>query len=104
MGTALNNQNSIQEEIKSRLNSGNACCHSVQNIGYYSLLPKNLKIKIYRNIILPVVLYGCENWSLTLREEGRLRVFKNRVLRKIFGPKRDPKFSGLVPPSAQQLC
>jgi len=61
----------------------------VQNIGYYSLLPKNLKIKIYRNIILPVVLYGCENWSLTLREEGRLRVFKNRVLRKIFGPKKD---------------
>jgi len=50
---------------------------------------KNLKIKIYRNIILPVVLYGCETWSLTLREERRLRVFENRVLRRIFGPKRD---------------
>ena len=54
-----------------------------------SLLSKNLKIKTYRNIILPVVLYGCETWSLTLREERRLRVFENRVFRRIFGPKRD---------------
>jgi len=54
-----------------------------------SLLSKNLKIKIYRNIILPVVLYGCETWSLTLREERRMRVFENRMLRTIFGPKRD---------------
>ena len=54
-----------------------------------SWLSKNLKIKIYRTIILPVVLYGCETWSLTLREEHRLRVFENRVLRRIFGPKRD---------------
>jgi hypothetical protein len=53
------------------------------------LLSKNLQIKIYRTIILPVVLYGCENWSLTLREERRLRVFENRVLRRVFGPKRD---------------
>ena len=53
------------------------------------MLSENLKIKIYRNIILPVVLYGCETWSLTLREECRLRVFENRVLRRIFGPKRD---------------
>jgi len=53
------------------------------------LLSKNLKIKIYRTIILPVVLYGCATWSLTLREERRLRVFENRVFRKIFGPKRD---------------
>jgi len=50
---------------------------------------KNLKIKINRNIIFPVVLYGCENWSLTLREERRLKVFENRVLRRIFGPKRE---------------
>jgi hypothetical protein len=54
-----------------------------------SLLSKNTKIKIYRTIILPVVLYGCETWSLTPREEHRLRVFENRVLRRIFGPKRD---------------
>jgi hypothetical protein len=53
------------------------------------LLSKNLKIKIYRTTILPVVLYGCETWSLTLREEHRLRVFENRVLRRILGPKRD---------------
>jgi hypothetical protein len=54
-----------------------------------SLLSKNIKIKIYRTIILPAVLYGCETWSLTLRKERRLRVFENRVLRRIFGPKRD---------------
>jgi hypothetical protein len=53
------------------------------------LLPKNTKIKIYRTTVLPVVLYGCETWSLTLREEHRLRVFENRVLRGIFGPKWD---------------
>jgi hypothetical protein len=53
------------------------------------LLSRNLKIKIYRTIILPVVLYGCETWSLTLREERRLRVFVNRVLRRVFGPRRD---------------
>ena len=56
---------------------------------YSSLLSKNIRIKIYRIIILPVVLYGCEIWSLTLREERRLRVFDNRVLRRIFGTRRD---------------
>ena len=53
------------------------------------LISKNLKIKIYKTIILPVVLYGCETWSLTLREESRLRIFENKILRRIFGPKRD---------------
>jgi hypothetical protein len=62
---------------------------SAQNLLSSSLLSKNVKIKIYRTIILPVVLYGCESWSLTLREECRLRVFENKVLRRIFGPKRD---------------
>jgi hypothetical protein len=89
LGTTLTNQNSIQEEIKSRLKLGNACYYSVQNILSSRLLSKNFKIKIYRNIILPVVLYGCEAWSVTLREERRLRVFENRVLRRVFGPKRD---------------
>ena len=84
LGTTLTNQNSIAEEIKSRLRSGNACCHSVQGVLSSRLLSKNLKIKIYRAIILPVVLYGCETWSLTLREERKLRVFENRVLRRIF--------------------
>ena len=55
----------------------------------FSLLSKNLKIKIYRTIILPIVLYGCEIWSLTLREERRLRVFENRMLRRAFGPNRE---------------
>ena len=64
--------------------SGNACYHSVQNLLSSSLLSKNLKIKIYRTIILPVVLYGCETWSLTLREERKLRLFEIMVLR-IFG-------------------
>ena len=89
LGTTSTTQNSIQEEIKSRLRSRNACYHSVQNFLSSSLLSKNLKIKIYRTIILPVVLYWCETWSLTLREERRLRVFENRVLGRIFGPKRD---------------
>ena len=89
LGTTLTNQNSVQEEIKSRLKLGNACYHSVQNLLSSGLLYKNLNINIYRTIILPVVLYGCETWSLTLREEHRLWVFENRVLRRIFGVKRD---------------
>ena len=84
--TTLTNKNSIQEEIMSRLKLGNACYYSVQNLFSSSLLSKNLKIKIYRTIILPVVQYGCETWSLTLREGRRLRVFENRVLRRVFGP------------------
>ena len=87
--TTITNQNSVQEGIKCRLKSGNACYYSVQNLLSSSLLSKNLNIKIYRTIILPVVLYGCETWSLTLREECRMRVFENRILRRIFGHKRD---------------
>jgi len=75
LGTTLTNQNSIQEEIKSRLKLGNAYYYSVQNLLSSRLLSKNLKIKIYRTIILPVFLYGCATWLLTLREERRLRVF-----------------------------
>ena len=78
-------QNSIQEETKSRLKSGNACYHSVQNILASSLPSKNVNIKIYRSIILPIVVYGCETWSLTLREERILKVFENRMFRRIFG-------------------
>jgi hypothetical protein len=88
LGTTLIHQNSVQEEIKSRLKSGNACYHSVQNLLSSSLLSKNLKIKVYGTIMLPVVVYGREAWSLTLREVRRLRVSENRVLRRIFGPKR----------------
>jgi hypothetical protein len=88
LGTNLTNQNSIHEE-KSRLKSGNACYHSVQNLLSSSLLIKNIKIKIYRTIILPLVLYGWKTWSLTSREKLRPRVFENAVLRRILGPKRD---------------
>jgi len=89
LGTTLTHQNSIPEEIKSRLRLGNACYHLVQNLLSSRLLSKNLKIKIHRTIILPVVLHGCEAWSLTLREERKLRVFENMVLRRIFRPRRD---------------
>jgi hypothetical protein len=88
LGTTISNQNLIQEEIKRRLNSGNGCYHSVQNLLYSRLLFENIKIKIYSTIILPVILYGCET-CLTVKEGHRLRVFENRVLRRIFGPKRD---------------
>jgi hypothetical protein len=64
LGITLTNQNTIQKKIKSRLKSGNACCYSVQNLVSSSFLPKNIKIKLHRTKILPVVLYGCETWSL----------------------------------------
>jgi hypothetical protein len=86
--TTLIDQNDIRDEMKSRINSGNDCYYSVQNRLSSRLISKNLKIKICKTVILPVLLYGCETWSLTLGEEHRLRVFENRVLRKIFGPKR----------------
>jgi hypothetical protein len=80
LGTTVTNQYLIQEESKTILNTGNACYHSVQNLLSSRLLSKNLKIRIYKTIIFPVVLYGCETWFLTLREELRLRVFENEVL------------------------
>jgi hypothetical protein len=85
--TTVTNKNLFQEEIKKRLNSGNACYHSVQNLLSFHLLLKNIKIRIYRTIILCMVLYGCETWSLALREEHRMRVLKNGVLKRIFGSK-----------------
>jgi hypothetical protein len=89
LGTTLTNQNSIQEEVKNKLKSGNARYYLAQNLLSSRLLSKKLKIRIFRTTILPVVLYGCETWSLTLKEERRLRLFENRVLRRIFGPKRE---------------
>jgi hypothetical protein len=89
LGTTVTNQNLIQEEIKRRLNSGNECYNLVQNLLSSRLLSKNVKVRIYKTIILPVVLYGCETWSLTVRNEHKLRVFENRVLRRIFGSKRE---------------
>jgi hypothetical protein len=94
LGTTVPNKNFTHEEIKSRLNSGNACYHSVQNLLSSRLLSKNVKIRIYKTIIFPLVLYGCDTWSLTLREEHRLRVFVNRLLRIIFGLKRHEVIGG----------
>jgi hypothetical protein len=89
-GMTVINQNLIQEEIKRRLNSGNACYYSVQNLLSSHLLSKNVMVRIYKTIILPVILYG----SLTLWEENKLRVFENRVPRRIFGLKRDEVMGG----------
>jgi hypothetical protein len=90
-GASVTNQNLIQEQIK-RMNLGNGSYHSVQDIMSSNLLSKNVKIRAYKTTILPVVLYGCETLSLTLREVHRLRVFENRVLRRIFGLKRDERY------------
>jgi hypothetical protein len=67
--TTVTNQNLIQEEIKRRLNSGNACYHSIKNLLSSRLLSKNMNIRIYKTIILCVALYGYETWSLTLRDD-----------------------------------
>jgi hypothetical protein len=89
LGTTLTNQNDIHDEIKSRLNSKNAFYYSVQIHLSSRLTSKNLKIITYKTVILPVAVYRCETWSLTLREEHRLSSFENRGLRRIFGPKRE---------------
>jgi hypothetical protein len=78
LGMTATNQNSIQEEIKRGLNSGNACYHSVQNLLSSRLLSKNLKIRIHKTVILPVVLCGCQTLSLTLREEHRQEQTKTK--------------------------
>jgi hypothetical protein len=88
LGTAATNQNCIHEEIKNRLNLGNACYHVVQNLLPSCLLSKNIKIKVYRIIIYLLFCLGVI-WSVTLRDEHQLRVFENRVLRRIIGSKRD---------------
>jgi hypothetical protein len=87
LGMVVTNQN-LFEEIKMRMNMGNACYHSVRNPLSSCLLSRNIKIRLHRTIILPVVLYEFETWYLTLGEEHRLRAFGNRVMRRMFGPKR----------------
>jgi hypothetical protein len=93
-GATVTHQNLIQEEITRRSSSGNACYHSVQKLLSSRLLCKHLKIRIYNIIIFPVFLYGCETWSLTLREEHGQGVFEKRVLRRIFAPKRNEMTGG----------
>jgi hypothetical protein len=86
--TTVADQNCMQEEIESRLNSRNTCNHSVQSLLPSCLLSGIVKVKMYKTIILPVVLCGCETWCVTLRDEHILRVLENRLLRRIFGPNR----------------
>jgi hypothetical protein len=86
--TTVRDQNCMHEEINRRLNSGIACYHSLQSVLSSRRLSRNVRVKMYRTIILPVVLYVCDTWSLILSKEHRLRVFESRVLRRIFGPKR----------------
>ena len=86
LGVTVTNTNDIPEEIKRRINMGNACYYSLEKILLSHLLSKKLKVNnTYKTIILPVVLYGCETWSLTLREEHRLRVFEKKYLGKYLG-------------------
>jgi hypothetical protein len=87
-GMIVTNQNLIQKEIKRQLNSDNACYHYVQNFLPSCMLSERAVIRIYRALMLPMVLYGCKAWFLTLREGHKVNIFENRVLRRIFGPKR----------------
>jgi hypothetical protein len=93
LGTTITNQNLTQEKINRRLNSGNACYHAVHAV-FSPAVQTHTKNRIYKTIILPMVLYACETWSLTLREEHRLGVFENRVLRRTFGSKRNEVTGG----------
>jgi hypothetical protein len=98
----VTNQNFIQEEIKRRLNCGNAA--TIRSRTFWPLVCcRKMQRLEYTRLILPEVLYGCEAWSLTVREEHKLRVFENRVLR-IFGPKRDEVTGGWRKLLNEELC
>jgi hypothetical protein len=85
---AVTNQNCTEEEFKRRLILGNACYHSIDILLSSHLLSKNVKFRIYKTVLFPAILYGCEFRSLVLRKEHRLRTSENRVLRRIFAPNR----------------
>jgi hypothetical protein len=93
-GMTITDQNCIQEEVKSRLNMGNTCYHSVLNLLSSRLLSRNLTIKIRKNYNFIFCFVWCETYSSTPKEVHRLRVFVNRVLRKIFGPKSEEVVGG----------
>jgi hypothetical protein len=90
LGRTVTNETLIEEEIKRTLNGSNACYQSFQNLLSFCLLSGNVKFRIYKTIMLPVVLYGCEAWCLTLMEEHSVR-----SLRRIFDPRRDGVIGGL---------
>jgi hypothetical protein len=89
LGTAVRNQGFIRNKVRRRLNSDDGCYHSVRNLPSPRLLSKNGKIKIHKTIILPVILYWCETWTLTLSNKNAHWACENKVLRRIFGPKGD---------------
>jgi hypothetical protein len=94
MGITVKNQNLIQREIRWRLILSNTCYHSMENVLSSCLLSKNVKIRKYKIIILPVILNGCETSSVSLKEGHRLREYENGLLRRIFGPRRDEVAGG----------
>jgi hypothetical protein len=89
LGTQLNHTNSSNSEIHARIVSGNRCYYSCGKLIKSRALNRNLKLKIYKSLIRPVVTYGCEAWTLTARDEQHLRIFERKILRKIFGPVQD---------------
>ena len=89
LGVIVTNKNDIREEIKRRINMYNTFYYSLEKILSTHVLSRKLEVNTYKTIILPVALYGCGTWSLTLKEEHRLSVFENKVLRKIFWAKTD---------------
>jgi hypothetical protein len=94
LGITVTDENYVREEIKGRVNSGKACYHFVRSLLSSRHLSANIKIKIYKTVILPIVLYWCETLSVTLREAHRFGVSENRVLRRIFGPNREKVVRG----------
>jgi hypothetical protein len=94
LGMKVTNQNFIQEEIKMRLNLGNACYHSLQKLFAFRMLYKKVKLEYTKLYFFLAVLYGCETWSLLLRKEHRLKICENRVLRRISEPKRVERIGG----------
>ena len=89
LGALITKNNEVEKEVKHKLNIRNACYYSVQELFSSQILSRNIKLRICETTILPVVLYGSDTWSLTLKEEERLRVFEKKILRKIFGPNRE---------------
>jgi hypothetical protein len=86
LGSFITNNNKISSEISHRINMGNTCYYGLRNILRSKLLKEDIKFKIYKTLIRPVVLYGCESWTLTTKEEERLKIFERKILRKIYGP------------------
>jgi hypothetical protein len=84
VGTTLTDRNEVHDEINTRINSGNIYYNKVRKLPSYHLLSKTLYMRIYRTIIWPFVLYGCETWFLTMKKEHKLQVSETRVLRKVF--------------------